>query len=152
MPDKIVLVVLAVLVRLRYSNLCRFLAFLYRLYSKYAARKISRKTKEPIREKNTMLKIYRPVLSLQLKNSVILGKFQSSWRVVRLSIHRTNNHSLDDLSSSAPQKGDQKRAFKHPWITIFSCELCPAACLQTSFSSSLFWFLQTSVSSRQPSS
>ena len=48
--------------------------------------------------------------------------------------------------NSALQKGDYKLVFTQSWITAFSFELCPAACLQTSFSSLLFWFLQTSVS------
>ena len=48
--------------------------------------------------------------------------------------------------NSALQKGDYKLVFTQSWITAFSFELCPAACLQTSFSSLLFWFSQTSVS------
>ena len=39
-------------------------------------------------------------------------------------------------------KGWPKACIQNLWITIFSCELCPAACLQTRFSSLLFWFFE----------
>ena len=63
--------VLLVLARLLQSILS-FFALLLRLYSKYPARTNRKITKEPISERKARLKMYLPVLSLQLKKSDIL--------------------------------------------------------------------------------
>lgn len=63
--------VLLVLARLLQSILSLF-ALLLRLYSKYPARANRKITTEPIRERKARLKMYLPVLSLQLKKSDIL--------------------------------------------------------------------------------
>ena len=63
--------VLLVLARLLQSILSLF-ALLLRLYSKYPARTNRKITTEPISERKARLKMYLPVLSLQLKKSDIL--------------------------------------------------------------------------------
>lgn len=63
--------VLLVLARLLQSILS-FFALLLRLYSKYPARANRKITTEPISERKARLKMYLPVLSLQLKKSDIL--------------------------------------------------------------------------------
>lgn len=63
--------VLLVLARLLQSILS-FFALLLRLYSKYPARTNRKITTEPISERKARLKMYLPVLSLQLKKSDIL--------------------------------------------------------------------------------
>lgn len=63
--------VLLVLARLLQSILS-FFALLLRLYRKYPARTNRKITTEPISERKARLKMYLPVLSLQLKKSDIL--------------------------------------------------------------------------------